>query len=57
MGFTDVVMECANYVCWKSIVGGGGIRKCSELWQERVKMKVEKKERAYEEWLQCSSFE
>ena len=54
--FKDSVMGCASDVCGKRIVGGG-IRKGSEWWNEGVKMKVEEKKRAYEEWLQCDSFE
>ena len=54
--FKDSVMGCANDVCGKRIVGGG-IRKGSEWWNERVKMKVEEKKRAYEEWLQCKNDE
>ena len=49
-------MGCASDVCGKRIVGGG-IRKCSEWWSERVKMKVEEKMRSYEEWLQCRNSE
>ena len=29
----------------------------SEWWNEGVKMKVEEKKRAFEEWLQCNSVE
>ena len=54
--FKDSVMECATDVCGKRIVGGG-IRKGSEWWNERVKRKVEEKKRAYIEWLQCGNSE
>ena len=54
--FKDSVMGCASDVCGKRVVGGG-IRKGSEWWNERVKMKVEEKKRAYEEWLQCGNSE
>ena len=43
-------------VCGKRFVGGC-MRKGSEWWNERVKMKVEEKKRAFEEWLQCNSVE
>ena len=33
------------------------MRKGSEWWNEGVKMKVEEKKRAFEEWLQCNSME
>ena len=46
----------ANDVCGKRFVGGG-IRKGSEWWNEEVRMKVEEKKKAYEEWLQCRSRE
>ena len=49
-------MGCASEVCGKRVVGAG-IRKVSEWWNERVKMKVEEKKRAYEEWLQYGSLE
>ena len=54
--FKDSVLECASDVCGNRIVGGG-IRKGSEWWNERVKMKVEEKKRAYVEWLQCGNAE
>ena len=53
--FKDSLMGCASDVCGKRFVGGG-IRKGSEWWNERVKKKVEEKKRAYEDWLQCDSF-
>ena len=34
---------------------GGCMRRGSEWWNEGVKMKVEEKKRAYEEWAQCNS--
>ena len=33
------------------------MRRGSEWWNEEVKMKVEEKKRAFEEWLQCNSVE
>ena len=33
------------------------MRRESEWWNEGVKMKVEEKKRAFEEWLQCNSVE
>ena len=36
---------------------GGCMRRGSEWWNEEVKMKVEEKKRAFEEWLQCNSME
>ena len=54
--FKGGAVGCASDVCGKRVVGGG-IRKGSEWWNERVKGKVEEKKRAYEEWLQCDSFE
>ena len=46
----------ASDVCGKRFVGGC-MRRGSEWWNERVKMKVEEKKRAFEEWLQCNSVE
>ena len=46
----------ASDVCGKRFVGGC-MRKGSEWWNEGVKMKVEEKKRAFEEWLQCNSME
>ena len=46
----------ASDVCGKRFVGGC-MRKGSEWWNEGVKMKVEEKKRAFEEWLQCNSVE
>ena len=46
----------ASDVCGKRFVGGC-MRKGSEWWNEGVKMKVEKKKRVFEEWLQCNSME
>ena len=40
--------------CGKRFVGGR-MRRGSEWWNEGVKMKVEEKKRAFEEWLQCNS--
>ena len=54
--FVNGVVGCASNVCGKRVVGGG-IRKGSEWWNERVKIKVEEKKRAYEEWLQWGSLE
>ena len=46
----------ASDVCGKRFVGGC-MRRGSEWWSEGVKMKVEEKKRAFEEWLQCDSVE
>ena len=46
----------ASDVCGKRYVGGC-MRRGSEWWNEEVKMKVEEKKRAFEEWLQCNSVE
>ena len=46
----------ASDVCGKRFVGEC-MRKGSEWWNEGVKMKVEEKKRALEEWLQCKSME
>ena len=46
----------ASDVCGKRYVGGC-MRRGSEWWNEGVKMKVEEKTRAFEEWLQCNSVE
>ena len=46
----------ASDMCGKRFVGGG-MRRGSEWWNEGVKMKVEEKKRAFEEWLQCDSME
>ena len=46
----------ASNVCGKRFVGGC-MRRGSEWWNEWVKMKVEEKKRAFEEWLQCNSME
>ena len=46
----------ASNVCGKRFVGGC-MRKGSEWWNEGVKIKVEEKKRAFEEWLQCDSME
>ena len=46
----------ASDVCGKRFVGGC-MRKGSEWWNEGMKMKVEEKKRAFEEWLQCNSME
>ena len=46
----------ASDVCGKRFVGGY-MRRGSEWWNEGVKMKVEEKKRAFEEWLQCNSME
>ena len=50
------LVEKATEVCGKRTVGGG-IRKGSEWWNEEIRMKVEEKKKAYEEWLQCRSRE
>ena len=44
----------ASHVCGKRFVGGC-MRRGSEWRNEGVKMKVEEKKRAFEEWLQCNS--
>ena len=46
----------ASDVCGKTFVGGC-MRRGSDWWNEGVKMKVEEKMRAFEEWLQCNSME
>ena len=46
----------ASDVCGKRFVGGC-MRRGSEWWNEGMKMKVEEKKRAFEEWLQCNSVE
>ena len=46
----------ASNVFGKRFVGGC-MRRGSEWWNEGVKMKVEEKKRAFEEWLQCNSME
>ena len=46
----------ASDVCGKRYVGGC-MRRGSEWWNEGVKMNVEEKKRAFEEWLQCNSVE
>ena len=46
----------ASDVCGKRFVGGC-MRRGSEWWNEGVKMKVEEKKSAFEEWLQCNSVE
>ena len=52
----ETLIESASEVCGKRSVGGG-IKKGSEWWNEEVKMKVEEKRKAYEDWLQCRSRE
>ena len=49
-------MGHASDVCGKRFVGGC-MRRGSEWWNEGLKMKVEEKKRAFEEWLQCNSME
>ena len=49
-------VEHASDVCGKRFVGGR-MRRGSELWNEGVKIKVEEKKRAFEEWLWCNSME
>ena len=44
----------ASDVCGKRFVGGC-MRRGSEWWNEGVKMKVEEKKKAFEEWLRCNS--
>ena len=46
----------ASDVCGKRFVGGC-MKRGSEWWNEGMKMKVQEKKRAYEEWLQCNSME
>ena len=43
---------CVERGLLEAVRGGG-----SEWWNEGVKMKVEEKKRAFEEWLQCNSVE
>ena len=52
----ESLMENTSDVCGKRFVGGC-IRKGSEWWNEEVKMKVEEKKKAFEEWLQGGSWE
>ena len=52
----ECLLESASEVCGKRFVGGG-IRKGSEWWNEEVKLVVDEKKRAYEEWLQCRTRE
>ena len=52
----ESLVGCASDVCGKRFVGGC-MRRGSEWWNEGVKMKVEEKKRAFEEWLQCNSVE
>ena len=49
-------MGHASDVYGKRFVGGCR-RKVSEWWNGGVKMKVEEKKRALEEWLHCNSME
>ena len=46
----------ASDECGKRFVGDC-MRKGSEWWNEGVKMKVEEKKKAFEEWLQYNSVE
>ena len=55
-GKERVIVGHASDVCGKRFVGGC-MRSGSEWWNEGVKMKVEEKKRAFEEWLQCNSME
>ena len=52
----ESLVRHASDVCGKRFVGGC-MKKDSEWWNEGVKMKVEEKKRAFEEWLQCNSME
>ena len=45
-------MENASDVCGKRFVGGC-IKRGSEWCNKKVKIKVEEKKNAFEEWLQC----
>ena len=45
-------MENASDVCGKRFVGGC-IKRGSEWCNKKVKIKVEEKKKAFEEWLQC----
>ena len=45
-------VENASDVCGKRFVGGC-IKRGSEWWNKKVKIKVEEKKKAFEEWLQC----
>ena len=57
MGVNEkVFVGYASNVCEKRFVGGC-MRRGSEWWNEGVKMKVEGKKRAFEEWLLCNSME
>ena len=46
----------ASDVCGERFVGGY-MRRVSEWWNKGMKMTVEEKKRALEEWLQCNSME
>ena len=48
--FRDTLLSTASDVCGKKKVGGY-VRKGSEWWDEEVKIVVEEKRRAFEEWL------
>ena len=50
--FRDAVMECATEVCGKRRVGGKGIRKGSEWWNNDVEKVVKEKRRLFERSLQ-----
>ena len=49
--FRDSVLKIAKEVCGSRRVGGNR-RRGSEWWNEEVRMVVEEKKRAFEEWLQ-----
>ena len=52
----ESLVKNATDICGKRYVGGG-IRKGSEWWNDRVRRKVEEKRKAYGEWLQHGSRE
>ena len=52
----ESLVRHASNMCEKRFVGGC-MSRGSEWWNEGVKMKVEEKKRAFEEWLQCNGVE
>ena len=54
--FRESIMRCATEVCGKRVLGGG-VKKGSEWWNDRVREVVADKRRAYEVWLQRKNAE